>query len=172
MSEAPVAAERPIERDGPEPSACSGAAGCPYEAPFPSPPAPRDHEAAVGACVPSASDEKTLMMTTPASPRATVVMTQAGEKPYTVLAHATTVKGVLSAEETETERPGPRYFFARYSMPNAGAVAWELAEDELLKDLPKTPAALQSALEGQERDKIFRPFCVCIRPEERMTPSP
>jgi hypothetical protein len=150
--------------------------GCPYEAPFPlaAPPGtPRDAKL-LGAwrCV-SGSEEKPMLMTlAPRDPEGySVVMTQAGEKPFTVLAQATSVKGVLSAEESETERPGPRYFFARYSMPNTGVVAWELADDELLKDTPRTPAALQSALEGPRRDEIFRPFCACIRVEETKPPA-
>jgi len=145
--------------------------GCPYASSFPlgeAGAAPRD-ERLLGAwrCV-SGSGEKAVRMDATALGPAQYrfLVASPGEKTIELVGHVSSLTGVLNVHDNESERPGPSWNFARYALPNRDAVSFELAEDELLKTVERTPAALQAALQGPKRDAIFEPFLVCARIQE------
>jgi hypothetical protein len=148
--------------------------GCPYESPVPlGSPADNPRDARLlgqWRCVSGSNDNALIMSLSPLEQsQYSITMRSPGEEPLEARGYVSKVKGgaVLNVQQMKDGKPQEGWSFARYLLPTRSSLVWDLAEDTLLKDVPKTASALQAALEGPKSGEIFEPFCVCAKVEER-----
>jgi hypothetical protein len=89
-----------------------------------------------------------------------------GGKPDLYEGYASQVKGhtVLNVRDLDPRSPTKAWTFARHSFLLPDVLRVQLANDEELKDVEHTPAALRAALERLDGSaNLYVDFCVCVR---------
>jgi len=72
---------------------------------------------------------------------------------------------VLNVRELdEQQRPDGKWIFVRYALPRPQVLIIEVADEEALRGVESSPAALRRALAKRGRgNALYRPTCVCVR---------
>jgi hypothetical protein len=156
--------------------------GC-YESPVPLDPAPQADldPGLVGSwrCLPPEprpdDDPANLTITRSRERVYEAVFTADGETPDRYEAHASVVEGrqVVNVRDVEARDPRPPngkpWAFAQYTLLRPDVLEIRIADDEALKDVEPTPAALRKRLERGDA-ALFTGYCVCVR-QKRTGPA-
>jgi hypothetical protein len=107
-----------------------------------------------------------FVVTSPRERAYSIIFEAPGERPSAYEAYSSKVKDgvVLNVRDLSPRFPSKPWTLARYSFLLPHVLRVQLVDDEKLKNIEQSPAALRAAIERlADQPDLYVEFCICVR---------